>query len=76
MASRYEGVVCTQAHILTNLVLTGLSAPPPVKSRTETAEQLIQSLGPRAAFIPSSNHADIMAGQGTIALEMLEQVCT
>ena len=46
-----------------------------LQSRTETADGLLQSLGPRSALVPSSNHPDIMAGQGTIAMEMMEQVC-
>ena len=31
-------------------------------------------MGPSAVLIPPSNHPDVMAGQGTIAMEMLEQV--
>ncbi len=34
----------------------------------------MKTVGPQAAFVSSSNDADIMAGQGTIALEMFEQV--
>ena len=34
----------------------------------------MKSVGPRAVLIPSSNDPDIMAGQGTIALELFEQV--
>lgn len=32
------------------------------------------SIGPNALFISPVNHPDIMAGQGTIALELLQQV--
>ncbi len=31
-------------------------------------------LGERGVFISPVNHPDVMAGQGTIALEFLEQV--
>ena len=31
-------------------------------------------IGPRAYFISSCNHPHIMAGQGTVTLELLEQV--
>ena len=45
-----------------------------LQSRRDTADRLLQSLGPSAVLIPPSNHPDVMAGQGTIAMEMLEQV--
>lgn len=32
------------------------------------------TLGSRGLFISPVNHPDVMAGQGTIALEFLEQV--
>ena len=48
----------------------------PFQSRIKTADEVLTSLGPGAVMIPSSNHADIMAGQGTIATELLEQVHT
>lgn len=44
------------------------------QGRREAAAAIIESIGPRAVLVPSSNHPDIMAGQGTIALEMFEQV--
>lgn len=44
------------------------------QSRIKTADEVLAKLGPGAVMIPSSNHADIMAGQGTIAVELLEQV--
>lgn len=47
----------------------------PLQSRIKTADELLAKLGPGAVMIPSSNHVDIMAGQGTIAMELLEQVC-
>jgi serine racemase len=34
----------------------------------------VERLGPSAVLVPSSNHPDIMAGQGTIATEFLSQV--
>lgn len=45
-----------------------------LQARFERTEQLMQSLGPRAVLIPSANHPDVMAGQGTVAMEFLEQV--
>lgn len=38
------------------------------------ATAIVKKLAPNSAFIPSSNHPDIIAGQGTIAMELLEQV--
>ena len=46
----------------------------PFQSRIRTADEVKARLGPEAVMVPSSNHADIMAGQGTIATELLEQV--
>ena len=46
----------------------------PFQSRVQTADEVKARLGPEAVMVPSSNHADIMAGQGTIAMELLEQV--
>ncbi len=34
----------------------------------------MKSVGPQAVLVPSSNDPDVMAGQGTIALELFEQV--
>ncbi len=34
----------------------------------------MQSAGPQAVLVPSDNHPYVIAGQGTVALEMLEQV--
>ena len=46
----------------------------PFQSRIQTADEVKARLGPEAVMVPSSNHTDIMAGQGTIAMELLEQV--
>lgn len=37
---------------------------------------MIKEIGERAYFIPSGDHPHVMAGQGTISLELLEQVRT
>jgi threonine dehydratase len=34
----------------------------------------VEKYAPDAVLIPASNHPDVMAGQGTIAMELLEQV--
>ena len=41
-------------------------------AREEAAERIIQEQG--GVLIPSSNHPDVISGQGTLALELLEQV--
>lgn len=41
------------------------------QSREEIAGEIAQRTG--ASLIPSFNHADVMAGQGTLGLEVLEQ---
>ena len=46
----------------------------PPQARVETAASVMERVGPRALMVPSSNHPDIMAGQGTIATEFLQQV--
>lgn len=45
-----------------------------LQSRSAGAKQLLEKLGPGAVFISSSNDCSVMAGQGTIAVELLEQV--
>ena len=45
---------------------------PTDKSRQETAERVVQEVN--GVFVSPANDFDIMAGQGTMALEMLEQV--
>ena len=56
----------------------GCGCPPPLplppQARVETAASVMERVGPRALMVPSSNHPDIMAGQGTIATEFLQQV--
>ena len=44
------------------------------QARHEMMLQVMEEKGPDAVFVSSSNHPDIMAGQGTIGLEILEQV--
>lgn len=44
------------------------------QARKDTTQQLLSSLGPHAAFISSAEHDDIIAGQGTVAMEFLDQV--
>jgi threonine dehydratase/serine racemase len=45
---------------------------PTQQSRETTAEKIVVETG--GTLIPSYNHADVIAGQGTVALEFLEQV--
>lgn len=45
---------------------------PNESSRDETARRLVEATG--ATFIPPYNHPDIIAGQGTAALELLEDL--
>ena len=47
---------------------------PADKSRQEAAARVVQRLN--GVFVSPANDFDIMAGQGTLALEMLEQVGT
>ena len=44
------------------------------QSRGAATKVVLEKLGPGAMFISSANNSDIMAGQGTIAVEFLEQV--
>lgn len=46
-----------------------------LQSRSAAMRELLAELGPGAVFISSANDSNIMAGQGTIAVEFLEQVC-
>ena len=46
-----------------------------VQARDAATQKIIQDNGPHAYLIPSSDHPHIIAGQGSIALEFLEQVC-
>lgn len=46
-----------------------------LQSRSAATRELLAELGPGAVFLSSSNHPNIMAGQGTTAVEFLEQVC-
>jgi threonine dehydratase/serine racemase len=45
---------------------------PNVQSREQTAQKLVADLG--AALIPPYNHVDIIAGQGTCAMELLASI--
>ena len=46
----------------------------PVQERDRVAKEVMAKIGPQAHFVSSCNHPDIMAGQGTLALEFLEKV--
>lgn len=46
---------------------------PTAASRVATANE-IERQTPNSCQIPSYNHPDVMAGQGTVALELLSQV--
>lgn len=45
---------------------------PALRSREETADRVARETG--GIYVPPYNHADVIAGQGTVALEFLEQV--
>ena len=45
-----------------------------VQERDRVAKEVMAKIGPQAHFVSSCNHPDIMAGQGTLALELLEKV--
>lgn len=45
---------------------------PTLKSREETADRVARETG--GIYVPPYNHPDVIAGQGTVALEFLEQV--
>lgn len=45
---------------------------PTLQAREDTAQAVVRDTG--ATLIPPYNHPDIIAGQGTVALELLEQV--
>lgn len=49
-----------------------IDCEPTVQSRADTAAEVAQRTG--ATLIPPFNHPDIIAGQGTAALELLEDV--
>lgn len=44
---------------------------PTLEARESTAQQVVEKTG--ATLIPPFNHPDVIAGQGTVALELLEQ---
>ena len=44
------------------------------QARNAATEKIIQDKGPYAFLIPSSDHPHIIAGQGSIAVELVEQV--
>ena len=46
---------------------------PNLASRESTSRAVMESTG--AAFVHPYNDPDVMSGQGTMALELLEQVC-
>ncbi len=45
---------------------------PTLKSREETADRVARETG--GIYVPPYNHPDVIAGQGTVALEFLDQV--
>ncbi len=45
---------------------------PTLEAREETAARVVRETG--AVFVPPYDHPDVIAGQGTIALELLEQI--
>jgi threonine dehydratase len=49
-----------------------IECPPTLQARETTAAAVIAETG--ATFIPPYDHPDVIAGQGTTALELLEQV--
>ncbi len=51
---------------------TVVPCEPTLPARAETADRVVAETG--ATFLPSYNHPDIIAGQGTAALELLEEV--
>ena len=46
------------------------------QARDAATKKLIADHGPHAYLIPSSDHPHIIAGQGSIAVEFLEQVAS
>ncbi|KXJ25133.1 Serine racemase [Exaiptasia diaphana] len=44
------------------------------QNREEAAKNTLEETGPNSCLIPPYDHVDIIAGQGTMALELLEQV--
>ena len=51
-----------------------VESDPSQEGREEATRQVIEKLGENAVFLSSSNHVDVIAGQGTMALEILEEV--
>ena len=49
---------------------------PLYQARCAATKKLIADHGPNAYLIPSSDHPHIIAGQGSIAVEFLEQVAS
>ena len=45
-----------------------------LQERMTIATAIVKKFAPNSAFIPPSDHPDIIAGQGTVAMELLEQV--
>ena len=44
------------------------------QARNDMTQQVMEREGPTAFFLSSHNHPDVVAGQGTVGLEILEQV--
>lgn len=49
-----------------------LECPPTLEARETTLAEVVRRTG--AAFVPPYDHPHVIAGQGTVALELLEQV--
>ena len=45
-----------------------------VQGLRDATAALVAKYAPNAVYVPPFDHPDIMAGQGTIAVELLEQV--
>ena len=67
-------IVTDQLMLLFSLSSNDLS--PLYQARCAATKKLIADHGPNAYLIPSSDHPHIIAGQGSIAVEFLEQVAS
>ena len=44
------------------------------QAQKDAVAAVMARYSPHALYVPSSDHPDIIAGQGTVAMELLEQV--
>lgn len=51
-----------------------VESDPTHEGRELTTKKVMEKIGEDAVFLSSSNHVDVIAGQGTMALELLEDV--